>query len=89
MDKTAFEADLARDGFGEIATRSLPAGFSTQEHFHGWDARLLILDGEFSLTRGGAVERFGPGQFCMVSAGTLHSEATGPAGASYVVGRRY
>jgi quercetin dioxygenase-like cupin family protein len=88
MDRSAFEAALAADGFAGPFPRRMEAGETQPEHSHPFAARLWIEAGAFHLTQHGETRVFGPGEVCEVPAGVPHAEAVGPEGASYLVGRR-
>ena len=88
MDRATWEAALAADGYAGPLDRRMEPGQSAPEHTHPFDARLLILEGSFLLTQGGATHSFGPGEACEVPAGAPHADAVGPEGATYLVGRR-
>ncbi|HEV7266031.1 MAG TPA: cupin domain-containing protein [Falsiroseomonas sp.] len=88
MDRAAWEAALAEDAFAGPLDRRMEAGQVVPEHTHPFDARLLILTGEFLLTCQGETRRYGPGESCEVAANVPHAEAVGPLGATYLVGRR-
>lgn len=85
----AFEAELARDGYVEIARRAYPAGHSNGEHGHHFTARGLVLEGEFIITMGGERRSYLPGDVFSVKEDTLHAEDVGPNGVSLLVGRKY
>ncbi|MGG5810595.1 cupin domain-containing protein [Falsiroseomonas sp. CW058] len=88
MDRATFEAGLEADGFAEALTRRMEAGATAPDHAHPFDARLFVLEGEFILDQGGTTRRYGPGEAFEVPAGVPHAESFGPAGATYLVGRR-
>ena len=92
IDEAGFRAGLARDGY-EPFERSWPApapGTAPGEmHTHEFDARLLILEGAFTVTREGVPTTFRPGDICEVPAGMVHAEDVGPEGTRYVAGRRH
>ncbi len=88
MDRAAFEAGLRADGFTETLTRRMEADEALDEHTHPFDARLLILEGEYRLTCRGETRSYGPGESFELAAGIPHAEAFGPQGATYLVGRR-
>ena len=88
MDRMAFEAGLRADGYAGPIDRRMEAGQNVPEHTHPFDARLLILEGEFILGQDGATRRYGAGEMFEVPAEVPHTEAFGPAGATYLVGRR-
>jgi gentisate 1,2-dioxygenase len=88
MDRTAWEAALAADGYAGPLDRRIEPGQVAPEHTHPFDARLLILEGEFVLTCQGETRRYGPGEAFDLAAGIPHEEACGLTGATYLVGRR-
>jgi quercetin dioxygenase-like cupin family protein len=88
MDRATFEAGLQADGYAGPLDRRMEAGQVAPEHTHPFDARLLILEGEFLLTCQGETRRYGPGEVFELAAETPHAEAFGPEGATYLVGRR-
>jgi len=88
MDRATWEAALAADGYAGPMDRRMEPGQAAPDHTHPFDARLLILEGEFVLTQAGTTRRYGPGEAFEVPAGVPHAEAVGPEGASYLVGRR-
>lgn len=87
MDRLAFEAELRRDGYQVVHGGQRP-GHEAPDHAHEFDARILVLGGEITLTRDGNAETFHAGDSCMVPAGTLHAEHVGSEGVAYLVGRR-
>ena len=88
MDHAAFEASLKADGYEGPLHRRMEAGQTAPDHAHPFDARLLVLEGEFVLESGGATRRYGPGEMFEVPAHERHGESFGPEGATYLVGRR-
>jgi quercetin dioxygenase-like cupin family protein len=89
MDRADFEAGLAKDGFLETAERRLAPGEESPQHTHPFDARLLVLEGELILDRGGSPERYRAGETLYVPANERHAENAGPDGTAYLAGRRY
>jgi quercetin dioxygenase-like cupin family protein len=88
MNRTEFETELQRDGY-ELVDRTMDANHVNPEHSHEFDARLLMLAGEMTITRAGAARTYRAGDTCVIAACTLHTEHCGPAGAHYLAGRRY
>lgn len=88
MDSARFEADLVSDGYDRIETRSLPAGTCTSEHDHPFAVRALVVEGEITITIGGAARTYAAGDVFAVAGGCRHAEQIGAAGVTYVVGRR-
>ncbi len=80
-------SEISAQGYAAEA-REYSAG-KTEPHRHDYDICLHILAGEFrlGLMDEGVVRSFGPGDRCLVPAGTLHSEDHGAL--RMVVGRRH
>jgi quercetin dioxygenase-like cupin family protein len=88
MDREAFEAALGRDGY-EIRAVTMQPGAVNPTHVHPFDARLLVVDGAMTITRDGApTQTYRIGETFEMPNGCHHSETAGPAGATYVAGRR-
>jgi quercetin dioxygenase-like cupin family protein len=87
MEQSLFETELKRDGY-EVRYGGMAAGMTNPEHAHDFDARVMVIGGEITITRGGKAETFRPGDSCVVTAGERHAEAAGPQGVAYVAGRR-
>jgi quercetin dioxygenase-like cupin family protein len=88
MDQAAFTATLQRDGYLEILNRQFPAGHDLGEHNHPFDARALILAGEFTIGIDGQDRHYRAGDVFEVPAGCRHTERSGSEGVSFLVGRR-
>lgn len=88
MDETTFRDQLAQDGYTEVLVREVPADAALPEHEHAWDARLLVLEGDMHLSRGGQTEHYVQGQRFEVPCGQRHAEAHGPQGTRLLIGRR-
>jgi quercetin dioxygenase-like cupin family protein len=89
MNRADFEAKLKAEGYGEMVDRQMEADHFNPEHAHEFDACVLVVDGEMTITRGGTPQVFRAGDTCSLSAGTPHTEKCGPTGAHYLAGRRY
>ena len=87
MDRLEFEAQLRQDGF-RVVNSSLRPNAREANHCHDFDARLLVLGGEITITRNNNPETFRAGQCCEVPAGSMHAELVGPEGVAYAAGRR-
>jgi quercetin dioxygenase-like cupin family protein len=88
MDRSQFEAALQREGFRDIAVGAKPGGFHADEHAHEFEVRALMLTGDLTLTVAGQRRTYRPGEVFTMARGCLHAEDAGPAGASYVVGKK-
>jgi quercetin dioxygenase-like cupin family protein len=89
MDRVEFETELRAQGYREIVDRSMDPNATNPEHSHEFDARLLVLEGEMTVTREGEERIYRAGDSFAMTAGCRHTEQSGPQGARYLAGRRY
>jgi quercetin dioxygenase-like cupin family protein len=87
MDRTAFEAELQRDGY-QVVQNTMQPGAINPEHAHDFDARLLVVDGEMTVVVDAERSTYKVGDTFSMTHGRRHSEHAGPNGATYVAGRR-
>ena len=79
MTRDQFEESLRREGY-EVNYGGFRAELEDPDHVHSWDARLMILGGEMTITRDGKAETFRLGDTCAVPANYPHAEKIGPRG---------
>ncbi len=87
MTRAEFEADLRGEGYA-VSEGEIQPNIHRDAHAHGFDARLLVLDGSITLVFGEDRVTYGPGNSCSVPAGTMHEEHTEAEGVRYIAGRR-
>jgi quercetin dioxygenase-like cupin family protein len=87
MNRSEFEADLRREGY-QIFYGGLKAGEVNPDHTHDWDARVMVIGGEITMTRRGKAQTFHAGDSCAVAGGEVHAEHVGPQGVAFIAGRR-
>jgi quercetin dioxygenase-like cupin family protein len=87
MNQSDFEAALRHEGY-EVVYGGMKAREVNVDHAHDWDARVMVIGGELTLTRDGKAETFHAGDSCTVRAGEVHAEQVGPQGVAYIAGRR-
>jgi quercetin dioxygenase-like cupin family protein len=87
VDRVAFEAELQRDEY-QVVVNTMQPGAINPEHAHEFDARLLVVDGEMTIVVGDQRDTYHVGDTFSMTHGCRHSEQAGPAGATYVAGRR-
>jgi len=87
MNRTAFEAELLRDGY-QVVVNTMQPGAINPEHAHDFDARLLVVAGEMTTVIGDQRNTYKVGDTFAMTNGCRHSEHAGPEGATYVAGRR-
>lgn len=69
------------DGWDEPQDKRYPPNDRPEIHSHDFDATVRISSGELHMVYANRVDVLGPGDHCIVPAGTMHSEQTGPGGA--------
>jgi quercetin dioxygenase-like cupin family protein len=89
MDRSAFEAELREQGYGEVVDRRMEANSVNPEHAHEFDARLLVLEGAMTITSEGNERTYRAGATFSMRAGCRHTEQCGGDGVRYLAGRRY
>jgi quercetin dioxygenase-like cupin family protein len=89
MNRAEFEAELHADGYREIVDRRMDENATNPEHSHDFDARLLVLEGEMTITIEGKEHIYRAGDTFAMNAGCRHTEQSGASGARYLAGRRY
>jgi quercetin dioxygenase-like cupin family protein len=89
MDRADFEAELPAQGYREIVDRRMEAGTVNPEHAHEFDARLLVLEGEMTVSCADEEHTYRAGDTFAMTAGRRHTERCGPTGVRYLAGRRY
>ena len=87
MDRTAFEAELQRDGY-QVIVNTMQPGVINPEHAHDFDARLMVVAGEMTVVIGDQRNTYQVGETFGMTHGCRHAEHAGPQGATYVAGRR-
>ena len=86
LTREAFESDLRREGFDVINGGQQP-NFAEDLHAHDFDARIMVLGGDITVTRDGKADVFRAGDHCEIPAGCQHSTQVGPEGVAYLVGK--
>lgn len=87
MTRDQFEESLKREGY-EVNYGGFRADLENPDHVHSWDARLMILGGEMTITRDGKADTFHLGDTCSVPANYPHAEKIGPRGVAFIAGRK-
>ena len=90
MDIEAFKRQLIADGYLEIVDKTIEANLFIDTHTHPYDVRALVLEGSATIALSGDEGRtYRPGDILEVGAGREHTEAYGPDGYRFLVGRRH
>ena len=88
LTRDAFESDLRREGFDVVNGGQQP-GSAEDLHAHDFDARIMVLSGEITVTRDNKAVTFRTGEHCEIPAGCQHTTQVGPEGVAYIVGKAY
>src|SRR5262249_58008523 len=86
MNQSEFEAELRRQGY-QVFYGGLQAGMVNPDHAHDWDARVMVIGGEITLTRGGEAGKYRVGDSCARAAREGHAEHVGPPGGALIARR--
>jgi quercetin dioxygenase-like cupin family protein len=86
LSREAFESDLRREGFDVVNGGQQP-DFAEDMHAHDFDARIMVLAGEITVTRDGKADVFHAGDHCEIPAGCQHTTKVGREGVAYIVGK--
>ena len=89
MDHSVFEQSCVRDGFDALEEKQGQPGFTSTMHTHPFTARIMVLSGEFSVTRDGGTEVYTSGGSFTMEAGCEHAESFGADGSTYLVARKH
>lgn len=89
MDKTSFETALRTEGYVQVESKRLEPKPANSEHGHPWETRGFIVDGVFTITRGGVARAYRAGDIFEVAANEPHFEEVGAGGVELIVGRKY
>jgi len=86
---TPEEFRAATEASGYIVNEnSVEADSVRDDHTHPFDVRLLVTDGEISVTVAGRVTTCRAGDTFELAGNVVHSEAIGPQGVQFLAGRR-
>lgn len=80
--------EARRLGYEQVVVRDWAPEHQNPEHAHPFDARGLVVAGEFWLTVDGRTQHLRPGEIFEVPRGTRHAERFGPQGATFWAARK-
>ncbi|MFZ3214595.1 MAG: cupin domain-containing protein [Candidatus Acidiferrales bacterium] len=87
-EETALERQLAAEGFAHAYVWQDGPHAHYSEHTHAGLTAHIILDGEMTLTMGGAARTYRAGERCDVPAGAVHSARMEASGCRYLIGEK-
>lgn len=85
MTEDQFRQQLRERGYGEARIRDFEPNLDKEMHTHDQSAMALVMRGEFTLVLEREATTYQPGEWCELIAGTLHTERTGPSGATVLL----
>ena len=88
-DTREFEAQLRRDGYLDIKHRVFDRGVDTTPHSHPFDTRLLVLEGETTITCGSEQRTYRAGDVFEIGAGVEHFEQHPETRFGFIAGLRH
>lgn len=88
MTEDEFRSELMARGYGEPRSYEFEPDADGELHSHEFSAMAMVTEGEFRLGLTDETRVMGVGDWCEVSAGTLHSEMAGAVGATLLVGTK-
>jgi quercetin dioxygenase-like cupin family protein len=88
LNANEFRALLASENFDEVVSVSRDANGSLPNHSHPFEAKALITAGELRISVDGVEKTYQTGDQFHLNANIEHLEFYGPAGVTYLVGRK-
>jgi quercetin dioxygenase-like cupin family protein len=88
MNRLEFEALLAAEGFEQVVTVEREPNGSMDRHSHPFEAKALVEHGQLSIGTTEGERHYRAGDIFHLQADVPHWEAYGPAGVTYLVGRK-
>jgi len=88
LNEDELSKGLRAEGFRQIFVWQDGPNAYYAKHTHPTETAHIVLDGEMTLTMGGAMRTYKAGERCDVPSGAEHSARMGPGGCKYLVGER-
>jgi quercetin dioxygenase-like cupin family protein len=88
MTEDEFRQVLSAEGFATVVLVTYEANGGQALHEHPFEAKALIVSGDLEIDTDGETTRYGVGDVFHLRHAQPHVERYGPAGVSYLVGRR-
>jgi quercetin dioxygenase-like cupin family protein len=88
MQREEFEAQTQQEGYAQPVLVQREASYALGEHAHEFDAKALIMQGEFEITVAGVATLYRAGDVFALPRNTLHTERSVGGASSYLSARR-
>ncbi len=85
MTEDQFRNQLQERGYGEAQIKEFEPHQDKEMHTHDFSAMVFVMSGEFTLALESESTTYAPGEWCELPAGTVHTERTGPNGATVLL----
>ena len=85
MHEDQFRQLLRERGYGDAKSREYEPNLDKEMHTHDQSAMASVMSGEFTLVLESESTTYAPGEWCELPAGTVHTERTGPSGATVLL----
>ena len=85
MNEDQFRKQLRERGYDDAKIKEFEPNLDKEMHTHDLSAMALVMSGEFTLALESEATTYGPGEWCELPAGTVHTERTGPSGATVLL----
>ncbi|MFT5392415.1 MAG: quercetin dioxygenase-like cupin family protein [Gammaproteobacteria bacterium] len=88
MTQEQFQAKTQEHGYGEAKNVEFEPNRTGELHAHDFSAMLMVTSGQLTMGYESGPVTYGPGDWCEVAQGMLHSENSGPEGATALAARK-
>jgi quercetin dioxygenase-like cupin family protein len=88
MNTVEFRKILASESFSEIVEVTREGNVTIDLHTHPFEAKALITSGDLWITVDDVERLYKQGDVFQLAPNTPHTEQYGPAGVTYLVGRK-
>ena len=85
MNEEQFRQQLREKGYGDAKIKEFEPNLDKPMHTHELSAMAFVVSGEFILALESESTTYGPSEWCELPAGTVHTEGTGPSGATVLL----
>lgn len=85
MNEQQFRRQASEHGYGNAEVKEFGAQLDEPMHSHDASIMAFVLSGEITLVLEDGSTTYGPGDWCELAAGTMHTERYGRDGATILL----
>lgn len=85
MNEDQFRKQLRERSYDDAQIKEFEPNLDKEMHTHDLSAMAFVMSGEFTLALESESTSYAPGEWCELPAGTVHTERTGPNGATVLL----